>query len=131
MIRGLMLVIGLVGFGLYGWSRDYSIILVEKELDMGLGKEPRKDFYVNMGAAQGLQIGSHLAVSRRIPVVDHFNGKNTNDVLIPVAALKVIHVEKDMAIARLTEMVKEDTSPVAGVSAPMVGDFIDLQTAEP
>jgi hypothetical protein len=134
----LVLLLVSITAGLQGWSREYTVIRVEKELDMGLGREPAKDFYLNMGAAQGLRVGSYVQILRRTPVIDPFNQNKSNDMMIPIGQLRIIHLERDQAIARLARPLKSRAPaavqvstdlgriPVVAIPKPIVGDVVEL-----
>lgn len=129
-MRNWVIGIALGIVSLQGWSRDYSIILVQRELDLGLGQAPKQDFYLNMGAMHGLTVGATVAVNRRMPVIDHYNGKNTNDVLLPVGYLKIIHIEKDLSVARYQAGITAD-DPGLTIDGPLVGDVVELVDGVP
>jgi hypothetical protein len=106
-------------------ASDYVIYSVFKPLDLGNpGENPQKDFYVNMGSNQGLHIGAHLDVSRRVSTYDLMNEKLYQDVTIPIARLKVIHVENNAAVCRLDKLVTSEKSPETTIRAVMVGDIV-------
>lgn len=108
-----------------GQSADFVVYSVYKGLDMGNpGEVPQKDFYVNMGSAQGLHAGRSLDVFRRIATYDLLNEKLYKDVTFPIARLKVIHVENNAAICRLEKLLPADKTPVISTRSVMVGDLV-------
>src|SRR3954471_3817914 len=83
-------------------AADYVVYEVYKELDLGNpGEIPMKDFYVNMGTAQGVRPGTALKVNPRMSPSDLMSEKLYRDVSFPTARLKVIHADNNAAIARL------------------------------
>jgi hypothetical protein len=106
-------------------AADYVIYEVYKELDLGnVGEVPQKDFYVNMGTAQGVHPGTALKVYRRMSTYDLMSEKLYRDVSFPIARLKVIHAENNAAICRLEKMIPE--SPAYSPHAVMVGDLVEI-----
>jgi hypothetical protein len=110
-----------------GKAADFFVYSVYRPVDLGIpGEAPQKDFYVNMGSAQGVRSGSVLEVIRRISTYDLTSQKLYKDVAFPIAKLKVIHAENDAAIARLDKFLPADSTPSISPSAVMVGDFVRL-----
>jgi hypothetical protein len=106
-------------------SADFVVYSVYKELDMGNpGETPQKDFYVNLGSAQGVRAGSKLEVLRRLSSYDLQTEKLYKEVTFPIAHLKIIHVEPNAAIARLDKMLAADKTPAMTPRAVMIGDLV-------
>jgi hypothetical protein len=107
-------------------SSEYFVYSVSRAIDLGNPGEapPPKDFYVTIGTAQGIRKGSLLEVTRRTATYDLVNEKIYKDVTVPVGRLKVIHVEKNAAIARLDKLEPIESAPAALVRAVMVGDLV-------
>jgi hypothetical protein len=89
-------------------------------------QDPPKDFYVNMGSLQGLQEGSILEVMRRVSTYNSLNEQLYQDVVFPIARIKVIHVESTAAITRLETMLPSDKIPSISPRAVMVGDLVRI-----
>lgn len=106
-------------------AQEYIVYSVYRPLDLGIpGELPQKDFYVNMGANQGISRGTVLEVVRRVPTYDLTTQKLYKDAAFPIARLKVIHVEAQLAIARLEGMLPPDKTPAILPRAVMVGDVV-------
>ncbi|MBC7693617.1 MAG: hypothetical protein H7222_17765 [Methylotenera sp.] len=104
---------------------DFIVYSIYKGLDLGNADEtPEKDFYVNLGSAQGIKTGSSIEVLRRTATYDLTNQKLYKEISFPIATLKVIHVERNAAVARMVKMYSADTTPVMTPRAVMVGDFV-------
>lgn len=100
---------------------------VYRALDMGEpGEVIRKDFFVSVGAKQGLSNGSKLEVYRRVPTHDLVNNQYHSDSTFPIATLRVIHVENNTAIARLESMKPLDKTPAISPLTVMAGDLVQL-----
>ena len=105
-----------------------EIYSMYQNLDMGDPKVPRhKDYYVTLGSGDGLKKDSHLTVVRKIASSDAMTQKFYQDLVFPIATLRVIHVQKKVAIARLIEMIPLKDSPVISPYALMVGDHVVLK----
>jgi hypothetical protein len=115
----------LIGAPEEGSAADFVVYSVYKSLDMGNpGEVPQKDFYVNMGSAQGLHDGAQLDVLRRIATYDLLNEKLYKDVTFPIAKIKVIHVEENAAICRLEKILPPEKTPAVASHSVMVGDVV-------
>jgi hypothetical protein len=108
-----------------GLAADFVVYSVYKGLDMGNPDEkPQKDYYVNMGSAQGLHAGSKLEVMRRVATYDLLSEKLYKDVTFPIAQMKVIHVENNAAICRLDKVLPPEKMPAVANPSVMVGDVV-------
>jgi hypothetical protein len=106
-------------------AADFIVYSVYKAIDMGNpGEVTQKDYYVNMGSANGLRNGAILEVHRRVATYDLLSQKLYKDVEFPIGKLKVIHVEPYASIARLDALAPAETTPAAETRAIMVGDAI-------
>src|SRR5579885_154304 len=106
-------------------AADYVVYSVYRALDMGYeGEKTEKDFYVNMGTAQGVHPGTVLKAYRRMSTYDLMSEKLYRDVSFPIAKLKVIHAEQNAAIARLDQMLPD--TPAYSPKAVMVGDLVEI-----
>ena len=102
---------------------DPTIYNVYRPIDLGDGTPSFKDFYVNIGTAEGIKVGSTLEVLRKTATYDLTSQKLYKDVYLPVAKIKVIHVESNAAIARL-DRVAPSTTPSIENRAVMIGDYV-------
>lgn len=125
MKHGILIALSVFGMSISASADDFVVYSVYKGLDFGNpGEVPQKDFYVNMGTAQGLTKGSTLEVYRRAPTYDLSTQKLYRDAMFPIARIKVIHAENGLAIARLDQLFPADRTPVTSPSAVMVGDVV-------
>lgn len=108
-------------------ASEFIVYSVYKGLDFGNpGETPQKDFYVNMGSAQGVRKGSLLEVSRKIATYDVTSQKLYKDLTFPIATLKVIHVEGNAAVARLERINEPESTPAITPRAVLVGDAVRI-----
>ncbi len=100
----------------------YSVF---KGIDLGNPNEIlQKDYFINLGVNQGIRIGTILEVARKAPSYDLTTEKLYKDLLFPFAQLRVIHAEKDAAIARLEKVYPADKTPIVTPRTVIVGDFV-------
>jgi len=106
-------------------AAEAIVYSVYKGIDLGNpNDENQKDFFVNLGTNNGVNEGSLLEVSRRSPTYDLTTEKLYKDLVYPFATLKVIHAEKDAAIARLEKIYPQSKTPVLTPRAVIVGDLV-------
>lgn len=109
-------------------AKDYIIYSIGHELPMGTADQKiRKNFYVDMGANQGLESGSVLNIYRQEAQLDPYASKKRHVYKVKIGELKVIHTEPDAAVATLNNFIDDDNRPILEVNAPMIGDLIDVK----
>lgn len=131
-MKSLFIAIVVLSFGAISarmaGADDHIVYSVQRSLNMGNpGEVTTKDFYINMGKVNGVVEGAVLDVYRRASTYDLLSEKLYRDVTFPFAKLKVIHVEKDVAIARFEKILPEAAAPVVTPRAVMVGDIVKLE----
>jgi hypothetical protein len=105
---------------------DFAVISVVRTLPMKTDDVIVKDYYINAGTNNGLVSGATLDAHRKMPVYDNINAKVVMDTSIPVAKLKVIHVDGNMAIARMVQMLDRKSNPNPGFDDIMIGDVVKV-----
>jgi hypothetical protein len=90
------------------------------------GETNQRDFYLTLGANQGVKVGAKVEVLRKIPTHNLLSKSLQKDMIFPIAMLRVIHVEQTAAIARVEKVYPEDATPAITPRAVMVGDVIRL-----
>jgi hypothetical protein len=112
---------------LQGHASDFVVYNVYRSLNFGNTDEvSEKDYYINMGANQGVHLGSILEVSRKIPTYDLQSGQLYRDVVVPIAWVKVIHVEAKAVIARLDHMIPSEQRASITPPSIMTGDLVRI-----
>ncbi len=107
-------------------ATEFFVTSVIREFPMKLGEVMHKDFYINAGANHGLKKGAFLDALRKMPVYDNINSKLLGDTNIKIARMKIIHVDKNFAIARLVSYFEKDVAPLGGYDSVMIGDLIEV-----
>ncbi|MBI4924510.1 MAG: hypothetical protein HY843_01185 [Bdellovibrio sp.] len=106
-------------------SEDFVVYNVQKALSFGNVDEVlEKDYFINMGHQNGLRVGSVLDVYRKISSYDVRTEKLYLNVTYHFARLKVIHVENQLAIARLEKFLPPEKTPIFSPPGVMAGDIV-------
>lgn len=93
---------------------------------MGLESEVvRKNYYVNIGAGQGVKKDSILNVFRIISVQNPYDNKKRVNYKVKIGELKVINTSDEAAIAMVNEYEKENT-PIFELNQFMIGDHVSI-----
>ena len=110
------------------WA-DLTIFDVRKNLPMSDTDPIYRDFIINGGSEAGLSVGMVLTVQRRIPLYDSYQNRSAGDLQLKVARVKLIHVQKGLAVARLQSEFTREGTPLLDDNFIMVGDHVDLSSA--
>lgn len=112
------------------WAQ-LSIFDMRKTLALSDNEKVYRDFYVNGGSEAGLNAGMVVTVYRRQPLYDSYQNRAAGDLHLKVARVKIIHVQKGLAVARLHTEFTRDNSPLLEDNFIMIGDMLDMNTAGP
>jgi len=109
-------------------SQETAIVYsVFKGIDLGNPNEMiQRDYFVNLGTNQGIRVGTVLEVARKAPSYDLTTEKLYKDVIFPFALIRVIHAEKDAAIARLEKLYPLEKTPALSPRSVVVGDLVKI-----
>ncbi len=110
-------------------NADLTIFDVRRSLPMANDEKAIRDFYVNGGSEQGLQAGMVIIVQRRSPLYDSYSNRSAGDLDVRVARVKIIHVQRGLAVARLHSEFSRDNVPLLEDNFIMVGDRLDIGSA--
>ncbi len=86
----------------------------------------RKNYYINMGGAQGIKKDSIVDVFRIISVQNPYDNKKRVNYKVKIGELKVIHASPESSIAMINEYEKEDLTPIFDLPQFMVGDHVSI-----
>ena len=111
-------------------AAPFIVYQIYQSVDLGIPHErPQKDFYINMGLHHGLRQHSTVEISRKIST---FNQNSFyQDLIFPIAIMKVIYVEQAAAIVRLVNLLPFDQTPAMSPRMVMLGDLVRLIESEP
>src|SRR5690606_4172955 len=111
MFRGWAVLLSILALSLGAKQKTFAqeptetsrsmVIQVKKSLPLSRSEMPRKDYYLNVGAKQGVQLGWVYPVYRRAAIHDPFFNLSKGDLLIHVADLLVYHVEDQVSVAKV------------------------------
>jgi hypothetical protein len=108
-------------------ARSFMIYSVAQDLPMGTDEQViKKNFYVNMGAQQGLKKGTRLDVFRVVSVLDPYDNRKRVNYKVKVGELKVIHTNDEAAISVVHKL--EEEVPVLELDQFIVGDHVAVST---
>src|SRR5690606_25740258 len=90
------------------WARSYVIFSMSQDLPMGTENEVvRKNYYINLGAGQGVKKDSILDVFRIISIQNPYDNKKRVNYKVKIGELKVIHSMDEAAIAMVNKYETE------------------------
>lgn len=116
----------MLGIARYNHASEFIVMSVIHDFPMKAGDTIYRDFYINAGAANGLRKGLYIEASRKLSAFDNINSKLVAETPVKIARLKLIHVDKNVSIARLVKFYDRDTTPLAGIDSVMIGDLIEV-----
>src|SRR5689334_6598209 len=79
---------------------EIAIFDVRKNSTLSDSEPAFRDFYISRGSESGLRPGMIVTVKRRMPLYDSFHNRSAGDLTVSVGRVKIIHVEKELAVAR-------------------------------
>jgi hypothetical protein len=107
-------------------ARSYVIFSMAQDLPMGFDNEVvRKNYYINMGAGQGVKKDSILDVFRIISVQNPYDNKKRVNYKVKIGELKVVHSSDDAAIAMVNQYELEN-APIFELNQFMIGDHVSI-----
>ncbi len=107
-------------------SKEYSIFDVRRTFAMKDSDPIYRDYYINMGSDNGLQVGDTLSVKRHVPIIDSYKNKAQGDMIVQIAKIKVIHSQPSMSVARTIAESSYQNIPVVQFEQIMMGDRVEL-----
>lgn len=100
-----------------GVRRDVG--LTNKEDD-----KSRHDIVLNAGVNSGLTKGMSLTVKRHIPILDPYRENKQRELEVELARLEVVHVQDDIAVARVSKLMPIDEGLSIGMRSVLIGDYV-------
>lgn len=105
-----------------------SVFDVRKTLPLDPSDPVYYDYYVNAGPEAGLKRGMYVSVVRRTPIHDPVQNKAQATLAVEVAKVQIIHVDRNIGVARLVTEFGSEDRPVMEYESIMIGDTLDLTT---
>ncbi len=128
MLSSLFKYLVLLAIPVQVWA-ELTIFDVRKNLPMSDTEPVYRDFIINGGSETGLSVGMIVTVHRRIPLYDSYQNRSAGDLQVKVAKVKIIFVQKGLAVARMHSEFAHDSNPLLEDSYVMIGDHIDMTSA--
>ncbi len=114
-----------------GFARDYIIYSISQDFPMGIKNEQlKKNYYVNLGKAQGVRSGTKLSVVRAISRLNPYDNNTRHSYKVPIGVLEIVHSENDASIAKLTEIFTEKNDPQFDLDEFMIGDMVSIKIVD-
>ncbi len=125
MKKGILLLIALLlPAASVAKNPEHTIFNVFRAVDMGDGYTPPQDFYVSLGKRDGARTGSTLEVYRRIATYNLSTREHNGEMVVPIATLKVIHVDNTSSIARIEKMLPTAQTVSDSYLGLRIGDIV-------
>jgi hypothetical protein len=122
-LRSWTLILNLIA--LPTWAVNYQIFSVSQEIPMGVENEIiQKNYYVNLGANQGVRKGTVLDVFRIVSVSNPYDNRKRVNFKVKIGELKVLQTNTDGSIAKMLQYEKE--RPVVELDQFVVGDMVSV-----
>ncbi len=110
------------------FAQEISIFDVRNTLALSDNEPLYKDYYLNAGSVRGLRVGMIITVVRKVSLYDSYQNKSAGEMNLEVGKIKVIHVQKDLAVARDHSTISRVANPILDYDFVMLGDALDLDT---
>lgn len=110
-----------------GHTENFIIYSISHEIPMENNfKELKKNYYLNIGTAQGVEKGTVLKVMRTISRQDPYENKKRFQYQVPIGTLQVVHSEGKASIAVAKALNEGQDTPLFEVKNFMVGDQVEV-----
>lgn len=110
-----------------GHTENFIIYSISHEIPMENNfKELKKNYYLNIGTAQGVEKGTVLKVMRTISRQDPYENKKRFQYQVPIGTLQVVHSEGKASIAVAKVLNDGQDTPLFEVKNFMVGDQVEV-----
>jgi hypothetical protein len=110
-------------------ARDHLIYSVSQEIPMGYEDEIiKKNFYLNIGANQGVNRGATLDVYRVISKSNPYENLKRVNYKVKIGELKVLHSDDEASIGILSTLKDDEETPLVHLKGFMIGDHVSVNT---
>lgn len=107
------------------FARDHVIFSVAEEVPMGFDNEVNKrNYYVDIGAGQGVQKGTILNVYRIISKANPYDNKKRVNYKVKIGELEVLHAEDQASITTVKKIMDTPKDPMFDIESFMIGDHV-------
>jgi len=123
----ILLIIVCFTFSTIALPKDYIIFSIGQEIPMGIDNEiNKKNYYVNIGAQQGISDGTVLDVFRTVSKHDPYENKSRYNFKVKIGRLKVLHVEDGSAITQKESLLLGENTALFEIEDFMIGDQVNI-----
>lgn len=105
-------------------AMEHIVFGMKTEIAMAEKEVPRRDYYMSIGANQGVKVGTVLEVFRNVTTTDDINNRTAKNINFKIATLKVIHAEADISVGRIQAMLPAAEVPIGSFPTVVVGDEV-------
>ncbi len=110
-------------------AKEVQIIEIRKNLQLSNDETVFTDYYLNAGDDLGIKPGTTFVLYRRVNVIDRLGSNQGRALSIPVGKIRIIYVAKDLSVARLDTLEKNENTPILEHRGVMLGDLINVESA--
>lgn len=133
-IGKLLILMGIINlvflFASQAFSAEVQIIEIRKSLPLKNSEPVITDYYLNAGENLGIKPGTLFTLYRRVSVLDRLGGNQGKPLAIPVGKIKILYVSQEMSVARVHTIQSFEKSPILEFQSIMMGDVINVGSAE-
>ncbi len=107
-------------------SSEVSIVNAKRNIPLSDSEKVYKDFYLNVGSQAGFKRNSVLNVYRKQLLSDATGTQSLGELKILVGQLKVIALDRNLAVAREVKLTSRDNEPMLDQIGIMIGDLVEV-----
>jgi hypothetical protein len=102
------------------------VIALRRELGLtrASADQAPQDIVLSGGSDSGLEEGMTLKILRKVPVLDPYRDNRQLELDVPYGLVRIVHVQKDVAVARLEKMDGIQKGLSIGTRGVFVGDYV-------
>ncbi len=112
-------------FSVTCFASEMAIVDVHRNIPLADDEPVYKDYSISTTDASALKKHLVVNVKRRLQIKDA-STKSVGEVETTVGQLRIIHVDKKVAVAREYKLISRDDEVVLDQVGIMTGDYIDL-----
>ena len=128
-LRCILFSLFLLGLSPHLKAKSYLVYSIAQDLPMGDNAVLKKNYYLNIGAQQGIKEGSELTVYRQLNQSNPYAIEKNVTYNVPIGELKVIHAEEENSIA-VVQKAKFEDSLYHEISTINIGDAVEVKTGD-
>lgn len=111
------------------YAGDLKVVDVRRNIPLRDDDAVYKDFYINGGTKEGLKPNMVVTATRKMNIRDASGQQSIGELNIPVAQLKVVFVQENIAVAREFKPLSRDEFPMLEQVGVMSGDLVETKNS--